>query len=42
MLLRGWVRRLEWQSKADAMACRDVVKMIRIEGQRCGVNDGQE
>jgi len=27
--------------KADAMAYTDVVKMICIEGQRCGVNCGQ-
>jgi len=30
------------QSEADAMAYNDVVKMTCIEGQRCGVNGGQE
>jgi len=30
------------QSKADKMACKDVVKMTCIEGQRCVVNGGQE
>jgi len=31
-----------WQSEADAMAYKDVVKMTSIEGQRYGVNGGQE
>jgi len=26
---------------ADAVECKDVVKMTSIEGQRCGVNGGQ-
>jgi len=30
------------QSEADAMECKDVVKMTCIEGQHCGVNDEQE
>jgi len=30
------------QSKADAIACKDVVKMTSIEGQRCGVKSGQK
>jgi len=29
-------------SKSDAMECKDVVKMTSLEGQRCGVNGGQE
>jgi len=35
---RDWGR----QSEADAMAYKDVVEMTSIEGQRCGVNGGQE
>jgi len=38
----SWERRLREQSKADAMECKDVVKMANIMGQRCGVNGGQE
>jgi len=29
------------QSEADAMECKNVVNMVSIEGQRCGVNGGQ-
>jgi len=32
MLIRGWERRLRRQSEADAMECKDVVKMTNIEG----------
>jgi len=38
MLIRGWERRLRKQSEANAMECKDVVKMTSIEGLRCGVN----
>jgi len=38
------VGRGDWgrQSKADAMAYKDVVRIKSIEGQRCGVNGGPE
>jgi len=36
MLIRGRERRLR------AMAYKDAIKITRIEGQRCGVNGGQE
>jgi len=43
---QGWyeVGRGDWgrRSEAYAMACKDVVTMKSIEGQRCGVNGGQE
>jgi len=42
MLIRGWEKRLRRHIEADAMAYNDVVKMTCIEGQRCGVNGGQE
>jgi len=30
------------QSEANAMAYKDIVKMICIEAQRCGMNGGHE